>query len=113
MDDLFTCKLTEEEAFAMIKEVNNDDIKKAMFDIDDVKALGPDGYTTCFFKKAWDKMKPFVKLNIGDGTDLSVWYDKWEDHGPLSKVISDREIYNARFNKGACIADMLKDGKWI
>ncbi|GKD84704.1 RNA-directed DNA polymerase, eukaryota, reverse transcriptase zinc-binding domain protein, partial [Tanacetum coccineum] len=52
-DDLFTCKLTEEEALSMIKEVSNDEIKKAMFDIVDVKARGPDGYTTCFFKKAW------------------------------------------------------------
>ncbi|GJS20997.1 RNA-directed DNA polymerase, eukaryota, reverse transcriptase zinc-binding domain protein [Tanacetum coccineum] len=52
-DDLFTCKLTEEEALSMIKEVSNDEIKKAMFDIADVKARGPDGYTTCFFKKAW------------------------------------------------------------
>ncbi|GJY05164.1 RNA-directed DNA polymerase, eukaryota, reverse transcriptase zinc-binding domain protein [Tanacetum coccineum] len=43
----------KEEALSMIKEVSNDEIKKAMFDIADVKARGPDGYTTCFFKKAW------------------------------------------------------------
>ncbi|GKB06393.1 hypothetical protein Tco_0834626 [Tanacetum coccineum] len=29
-------------------------IKKAMFDIGDAKALGPDGYTSTFFKKGWD-----------------------------------------------------------
>ncbi|GKE10717.1 RNA-directed DNA polymerase, eukaryota, reverse transcriptase zinc-binding domain protein [Tanacetum coccineum] len=60
-----------------------------------------------------DKMKPHVKLSIGDGKETSVWYDKWEEHGPISKYISDREIYNARFNKNACIADMIKDGNWI
>nr|GFD19614.1 retrotransposon-related protein [Tanacetum cinerariifolium] len=35
----------------------------------------------------------------------------WEEHGPISKFIPDREIYNARFNKGACTADMIQDGK--
>ncbi|GJU58679.1 hypothetical protein Tco_1236445 [Tanacetum coccineum] len=29
-------------------------IKKAMFDIGDAKAPGPDGYTSTFFKKGWD-----------------------------------------------------------
>nr|GFB90390.1 hypothetical protein [Tanacetum cinerariifolium] len=37
----------------------------------------------------------------------------WEEHGPISNFIPDREIYNARFNKGACTADMIQDGKWI
>ncbi|GKB83822.1 RNA-directed DNA polymerase, eukaryota, reverse transcriptase zinc-binding domain protein [Tanacetum coccineum] len=60
-----------------------------------------------------DKMHPFVKLIFGDGKKFSIWYDKWEEHGPNSKFISDREIYNARFNKGACIVDMIQDGKWI
>ncbi|GKA52638.1 copia protein, partial [Tanacetum coccineum] len=30
-----------------------DEIKAAMFDIGDDKALGPDGYTSAFFKKGW------------------------------------------------------------
>ncbi|KAL9237052.1 hypothetical protein vseg_011642 [Gypsophila vaccaria] len=30
------------------------EIKEAMFDIDDTKAPGPDGYTSRFFKDAWD-----------------------------------------------------------
>ncbi|KAJ6907746.1 hypothetical protein NC651_018243 [Populus alba x Populus x berolinensis] len=29
------------------------DIKNALFDIDDGKAPGPDGYSSCFFKKSW------------------------------------------------------------
>nr|GFC07492.1 hypothetical protein [Tanacetum cinerariifolium] len=56
-DDIFTCKLNDEEVAAMIVEVSNDEIKKAMFDIADIKALGPNGFTDCFFKKAWSVVR--------------------------------------------------------
>nr|GEV87288.1 hypothetical protein [Tanacetum cinerariifolium] len=45
-------KLTEEEAVEMSKEVTNEEIKAALFDIDLGKAAGPDGYSSCFFKKS-------------------------------------------------------------
>ncbi|GKA88532.1 RNA-directed DNA polymerase, eukaryota, reverse transcriptase zinc-binding domain protein [Tanacetum coccineum] len=35
-------------------EVSNDEIKDAMYSIDDNKAPGPDGYTIKFYKKAWN-----------------------------------------------------------
>ncbi|XP_010670394.1 uncharacterized protein LOC104887462 [Beta vulgaris subsp. vulgaris] len=30
-----------------------EDVKRAIFDIEDNKASGPDGYSSCFFKEAW------------------------------------------------------------
>ena len=50
--DIFTTTLTDDEAVDMIRDVTDNEIKKAMFDIDNCKALGPNGYTACFFKKA-------------------------------------------------------------
>ena len=47
----FKCKLNDDEAASMIQEITNDEIKKAMFDIDDGKAPGPDGFSSTFFKK--------------------------------------------------------------
>lgn len=37
----------------MIQEVTDQEIKAAMFDIEDEKAPGPDGFTAKFYKKAW------------------------------------------------------------
>ncbi|GJQ90020.1 RNA-directed DNA polymerase, eukaryota, reverse transcriptase zinc-binding domain protein [Tanacetum coccineum] len=71
-NDIFTSTLNEEEVNPMIQDVTNAEIKNAMFDIADVKASGHDGYTTCFFKKAWnvigndvcDVVKDFLRNNI-------------------------------------------------
>ncbi|GKA78860.1 hypothetical protein Tco_0785397 [Tanacetum coccineum] len=60
-----------------------------------------------------DEMKPPVKLIIVDGTYVFVWCDKWDECGPLSNFISDRDIYDARFCKDACVVDMIKEGNWI
>ncbi|GJW90404.1 RNA-directed DNA polymerase, eukaryota, reverse transcriptase zinc-binding domain protein [Tanacetum coccineum] len=50
---LFQRKLSQEQATSMIAEFSDKEIKMAMFDIDESKAPGPDGYTSAFFKKAW------------------------------------------------------------
>ncbi|GKB10506.1 RNA-directed DNA polymerase, eukaryota, reverse transcriptase zinc-binding domain protein [Tanacetum coccineum] len=46
INDIFTSTLNEEEANTMIQDVTNAKIKNDMFDTVDVKAPGPDGYTT-------------------------------------------------------------------
>ena len=43
-----------EKALFMVRQVTNEEIKKAMFNIWNDKAPGPDGFTSIFFKKAWD-----------------------------------------------------------
>ncbi|GJV99439.1 RNA-directed DNA polymerase, eukaryota, reverse transcriptase zinc-binding domain protein [Tanacetum coccineum] len=50
---LFQKRVSEEAALNMIVDVSDKEIKEAMFDIDDSKALGPNGFTAAFFKKAW------------------------------------------------------------
>lgn len=53
MEDLFTSKLSETEAIGMIREVTDNEIKEAVFEIGDMKAPGPDGFSSVFFKKSW------------------------------------------------------------
>ncbi|GJX00245.1 RNA-directed DNA polymerase, eukaryota, reverse transcriptase zinc-binding domain protein [Tanacetum coccineum] len=50
---LFKKKLSDDEANFMIREVNDREIKDAMFSIGDNKAPGPDGFSAKFFKNAW------------------------------------------------------------
>ncbi|GKD81494.1 hypothetical protein Tco_1348333 [Tanacetum coccineum] len=38
----------------MVRQVSDEEINNAMFDIGDYKAPSPDGFTSAFFKKGWD-----------------------------------------------------------
>ncbi|GKD11164.1 hypothetical protein Tco_1190849, partial [Tanacetum coccineum] len=52
--DIFTNTLSMTEAEYMVRDVSQDEIKNALFDIDGDKAPGPDGFSSEFFKKAYD-----------------------------------------------------------
>nr|GFC52396.1 putative RNA-directed DNA polymerase, eukaryota, reverse transcriptase zinc-binding domain protein [Tanacetum cinerariifolium]GFC62011.1 putative RNA-directed DNA polymerase, eukaryota, reverse transcriptase zinc-binding domain protein [Tanacetum cinerariifolium] len=51
-DSLFSKVLSNPDAEYMIRSVSDDEIKKALFEIDGNKAPGPDGYSAQFFKDA-------------------------------------------------------------
>ncbi|GJU52788.1 uncharacterized protein Tco_1226502 [Tanacetum coccineum] len=53
-DGLFTHKLNSDKALFMVRQVTNEEIKDVIFNIGNDKAPGPDGFTSVFFKKAWD-----------------------------------------------------------
>ncbi|GKC28174.1 protein LAZ1, partial [Tanacetum coccineum] len=52
-ESLFTNRLHDDVALDLIKPVHDKEIKEALFNIDDNKASGPDGYSSKFFKAAW------------------------------------------------------------
>ncbi|GJS31911.1 RNA-directed DNA polymerase, eukaryota, reverse transcriptase zinc-binding domain protein [Tanacetum coccineum] len=53
-NNLFKKRLDADIALDLIKPINNKEIKDALFSIDDNKASGPDGYSSMFFKAAWN-----------------------------------------------------------
>ncbi|XP_057958563.1 uncharacterized protein LOC131151336 [Malania oleifera] len=54
-------KVSLEQGGRMIQEVTNMKIKNALFSIGDDKSPGPDGFSSCFFKKSWNIIeKEFV-----------------------------------------------------
>lgn len=49
-ESLFMKKICSDKAANMIRPVKKEEIKKAIFNIGDEKAPGPNGYTFAFFK---------------------------------------------------------------
>ncbi|KAL0283634.1 UNVERIFIED_CONTAM: Retrovirus-related Pol polyprotein from type-2 retrotransposable element R2DM [Sesamum radiatum] len=58
--------LTEAEADALVVPVSPEEVKQAVFDIDESKAPGPDGYSAGFFKAAWPVIGGEVTQAIRD-----------------------------------------------
>ncbi|KAK4384432.1 Retrovirus-related Pol polyprotein from type-2 retrotransposable element R2DM [Sesamum angolense] len=58
--------LTEEEACVLIRPVTVDDVKTAMFDIEEEKAPGPDGFSSSFNKAAWPIVEEEISRAIMD-----------------------------------------------
>ena len=53
-EDLFVKKLDLLHSTEMVKDVSNEEIKSALFDIEDDKSPGPDGFSAKFFKAMWE-----------------------------------------------------------
>lgn len=49
--------LTSEQQAQLIRIPTEEEIKQALFDIGDLKAPRPDGYSSKFYKQAWDIIK--------------------------------------------------------
>nr|GEY59479.1 hypothetical protein [Tanacetum cinerariifolium] len=47
-----------------------------------------------------------VIIESGDGKKIFAWYDKWNEVGPLCQYINNKDLYNARFDNKASIADV-------
>ncbi|KAL0340158.1 UNVERIFIED_CONTAM: Transposon TX1 uncharacterized protein [Sesamum radiatum] len=45
--------VTDEEASLLVRPITKDDVKTTVFDIEEDRAPGPDGYSSRFFKAAW------------------------------------------------------------
>lgn len=46
--------MSDEQQHNMCSPLTTDDVKATIFDINDTKSAGPDGYSSNFYKKTWD-----------------------------------------------------------
>ena len=81
-NSLFLKKLDLIDALDMVKPVTNEEIKTALFNIEDGKSPGPDGYTSKFFKVMW--------CIIGD--DFCKAIKEFFDSGELLKEVNSTVI---------------------
>nr|GFC75930.1 methylenetetrahydrofolate reductase 1 [Tanacetum cinerariifolium] len=53
-EDLFVKKICDRTKNNMVREVSNEEIKSAMFNIGDDRSPGLNGLSSVFFKKSWN-----------------------------------------------------------
>ncbi|XP_057485879.1 uncharacterized protein LOC130772160 [Actinidia eriantha] len=57
--------LEADQASSLVREISEGEIKSALFSIGEDKAPGPDGYSSCFYKTAWDVIgRDFIEAVI-------------------------------------------------
>ncbi|GJZ87926.1 DNA helicase [Tanacetum coccineum] len=59
-------------------------------------------------------VRPIFRSHIGNGNRTFAWHDHWSSLGPLSSVVSNRDIYSAGFHLNAKVSEltMLNAWKW-
>lgn len=58
-------------------------------------------------------LRNHILHEIGNGEDTSMWFDTWLDIGPLSEIVTKRDIYETRLGLKCKVADVFKEGSWI
>nr|GEX13993.1 hypothetical protein [Tanacetum cinerariifolium] len=62
------------------------------------------------------RLRPYIRLfirnQIGDGSKVSMWFDRWCPICPLSSIISPHDIHRAGFDMFNVVKDTIVDGQW-
>ncbi|KAK4384367.1 Retrovirus-related Pol polyprotein from type-2 retrotransposable element R2DM [Sesamum angolense] len=58
--------ITEEESNSLTRPITADDVKTALFDIEEDRAPGPDGFSSGFFKAAWSVVGEDITAAVND-----------------------------------------------
>ncbi|GJV81326.1 RNA-directed DNA polymerase, eukaryota, reverse transcriptase zinc-binding domain protein [Tanacetum coccineum] len=104
-------KIIEGKESLWVKWVNVVKLKgKSIWDIEE-------NYNdSCGWKKLLElrnKIKQHVYYYIGDGSKVSMWFDKWDYNGPICDIISRRMWYDERYSDNEIVVDILSNGVWV
>nr|GEZ05553.1 hypothetical protein [Tanacetum cinerariifolium] len=56
-------------------------------------------------------VRPFFWVKLGNGKNMSVWYDTWCSQCPLIRYFTPRDITMEGFRLQNCVADLLSNGR--
>ncbi|GJR66019.1 hypothetical protein Tco_0012084 [Tanacetum coccineum] len=54
----------------------------------------------------------FIWFRIGDGMNASAWYDQWSHVGPLSSIVTTRDMFRDGFNLETKVEELICNGRW-
>nr|GEV80746.1 RNA-directed DNA polymerase, eukaryota, reverse transcriptase zinc-binding domain protein [Tanacetum cinerariifolium] len=109
-ETLFKESLKTKDAEKMISMFLNKEIKDSLFDINDSKAPGFDGFSSPFFKKAWN----VIGLDICKAVNELFKSGKiLGDIGPLFQYVTHRDLYDEILNDDLKVRDMIGNGLWL
>lgn len=77
--------LSPEQQHLLVTNVMDDEIKNALFDIDDGKLPGPDGYGSLFFKNAWSVVGTDVVHAVKEFFNTGMMLKEW-NHALIALV---------------------------
>lgn len=60
-----------------------------------------------------NKIRSKVWYEIGDGTKINIWHDRWHMNGPLDDIIPFKKRYEARLSEQLTVAEAIIDGNWV
>ncbi|XP_071729197.1 uncharacterized protein [Rutidosis leptorrhynchoides] len=60
-----------------------------------------------------DQVKSHEYWLIGNGRNVSAWFNRWSELGCLADMISKRDLYDSRLSLNLKVADLIFNGQWI
>ncbi|GJV14415.1 GRF1-interacting factor 1-like protein [Tanacetum coccineum] len=57
-------------------------------------------------------VQKFIWHRLGDGSTVSTWFDNWCSISPLSRIILNRDIYEAGIPVSSKVSDIILNGSW-
>ncbi|GKD50616.1 hypothetical protein Tco_1279592, partial [Tanacetum coccineum] len=78
----------------------------------DTQAYGNDSWCWKTILDLGQMIEDHVRFKVGNGKEISAWYDRWNETQFLAKYISKREVLSAGFNDHSKLCDVIDGNKW-
>ncbi|GJU63652.1 putative RNA-directed DNA polymerase [Tanacetum coccineum] len=57
-------------------------------------------------------VREFIWHKVGNGSNTSLWYDRWCAASPLANHVSNRDVFRAGLSLSSCISDIVAGNVW-
>nr|GEW44401.1 probable E3 ubiquitin-protein ligase RHY1A [Tanacetum cinerariifolium] len=93
-------KLSFKEASFMVTDIEDDEVLMK------IPMIAGDGRISLRLR---DEVRQVIVMKVGNGEKTSVIYDNWCGAGILQSFITNRDLYNVRWNANLVVKDIVED----